>query len=75
MKCESCDQKAESKEDIVTHRRSQHASQLTENMDEKYKDLEDKYNLLKENYERLVQINKKSESNKKDREYALEAQN
>ena len=44
-------------------------------MDEKYKDLEDKYNLLKENYERLVQINKKSESNKKDREYALEAQN
>ena len=75
MNCESCDQQAESKEDIVTHRRSQHASQLTENMDEKYKDLEDKYNLLKENYERLVQINKKSESNKKDREYALEAQN
>ena len=31
--------------------------------------------MLKENYERLIQIHKKSESNKKDREYALEAQN
>ena len=31
--------------------------------------------MLKENYERLIQIHKKSDTSKKDREYALEAQN
>ena len=71
----SCDQQAGSKEDMITHKKNQHASHGTQNTERKYKDLEDKYNLLKENYERLIQLNKKSETSQKDRELALETQN
>ena len=73
--CESCDQQAVSKEEMITHKKNQHVSNGSENTERKYKDLEDKYNLLKENYERLIQLNKKSETSQKDRELALETQN
>ena len=73
--CDICDQQANSKEGLKTHKESDHGTQGRDNNDTNYKQLEDKYNLLKENYERLSQIHKKSEANKKDREHALEAQN
>jgi len=73
--CDICDQQENSKDDLKAHKESDHGTQSTDNNNINYKKLEEKFNLLKENYERLIQIHKKSETSKKDREYALEAQN
>ena len=72
--CSVCKHQFQSAIELKTHKDEKHpvASVHCKDKCKKYDELLPNYNQLKENYERLIQINKKLQSNSKDNEYALE---
>ena len=74
--CSVCKHQFQSAIELKTHKDEKHpvASVHCKDKCKKYDELLPNYNQLKENYERLIQINKKLQTNSKDKEYALEIQ-
>jgi hypothetical protein len=73
-KCNLCGFLDNSSDNLKVHTDSPHVRHNCNNKCKDYEVFESSHNILKENYERLISINKKLQSQAKDKEYALDVQ-